>query len=57
MSKNNLTKEFQLALKEELGIKIKEKDAEQVLSSLVGYFNLLINIEKRSVEAPHMSQR
>jgi acyl carrier protein len=56
MSNNNLTKEFQLALEEELGININEKEARKVLDNLVGYFDLLKKIENRKVEAPHMSQ-
>ena len=52
MISNELTREFQLVLKEELGMEVDKKEAAQVLNNLLGYFKLLADIDQRKVELP-----
>jgi len=51
MVSKQLTKEFRLALSEELGIELKDKEASEMLNNLVGYFRLLTDIDQRKVKS------
>lgn len=50
MVSKELTKEFQLAVSEELGVDLNDSEAAATLAQLVSYFNLLTEIEERKTE-------